>query len=49
MTDIIDRLNARIARDQASDREVARLAGMTIEEFDADTTAPDPADEEATR
>ena len=43
MTDIVDRIAARIARDQASDREVARLTGQTIEEYDADTTAPDQA------
>jgi len=39
---IIRNLDARIARNQASDREVARLSGMTIEEYDADVTAPDP-------
>jgi hypothetical protein len=39
---IIDDLNAKIARDRASDDEVARIAGVTPAEFDADTTAPDP-------
>jgi hypothetical protein len=38
----LDTLNAKIARDHASDDEVARIAGMTVEEFDADTTAADP-------
>jgi hypothetical protein len=32
---------ARIEADRQSDAEVARLTGQTIEEFDADTTAPD--------
>jgi len=36
MTIILDQLNERIAR------ELARLTGQTIEEFDADVTAPDP-------
>ena len=39
---IIDELNAKVARDRASDDEVARIVGMTPEEFDADTTAADP-------
>ena len=39
---IVDELNAKIERDRASDAEAARLAGMTPEEFDADTTVPDP-------
>jgi hypothetical protein len=39
---IIDELDAKIARDRASDDEVARIAGMTPAEFDADTTAADP-------
>jgi hypothetical protein len=38
---IIDELNARIERGKASDREAAKLAGMTIEEYDTDTTAVD--------
>ena len=42
MTIILDQLNERIARLQASDIELAQLTGQTIEEFDADTTAPDP-------
>ena len=35
-------LDARCARKRAGDEEVARLVGMTVKEFDADTTAPDP-------
>jgi len=42
VTIILDQLNERIARRQASDRELMRLTRQTIEEFDADTTAPDP-------
>lgn len=38
---IIDELNAKIERDRASDREVAKLAGITVAELDADTTALD--------
>ena len=34
----------RLARRQASDRELVRITGQAIEEFDADTTAPDPRD-----
>ena len=41
MTDLIAKLNAKIEQGKASDREVARLAGMTVAEFDADTTARD--------
>jgi hypothetical protein len=41
---IIDTLNAKIDLNRASDDEVARIVGMTVEEFDADTTAPDPTD-----
>ena len=40
--DILNGLDAYCARKRASDEEVARLVGMTIAEFDADTTAPDP-------
>ena len=36
---------SKINQRQASDREVARLVGMTIEQFDADTTAPDEREE----
>ena len=39
---LIAHLDAICARNRASDEEVARLAGMTVAEFDADTTAPDP-------
>ena len=37
-------INGRADRRRASDAEVARLSGVTIEQFDADTTAPDPLD-----
>ena len=46
---LIDQLNARIVRNQASDREVARLSGMTIAEYDTDVTAPDPLRDAAER
>ena len=38
---LIDKLNKRIEQGQASDRAVAQAAGVTLREFDADTTAPD--------
>lgn len=38
---IVEKLNAKVARDQASDDEVARIAGMTAEEYDEDVTQPD--------
>ena len=44
--DILNGLDAIRARNRASDEEVARLAGMAIAEFDADTTAPDPGAQE---
>ena len=37
-------LDRRTQQRRASDREVARLTGQTIAEYDADTTAPDPVD-----
>jgi len=40
---IIDTLNAKVARDRASDEELARIVGVTPAELDADTTAADPA------
>ena len=43
---LLTHLDAYCARNRASDEEVARLAEMTIAEFDADTTAPDPGAEE---
>ena len=43
---LLAQLDARCARKRASDEEVARLAGMTIAEFDADTTALDPGAEQ---
>jgi len=46
ITDFLAQLDARVARKRASDDEVARLAGMTVAEFDADTAAPDPGAEE---
>ena len=46
ITDFLTQLDTRCACKRASDEEVARLAGMTIAEFDADTTAPDPGAEE---
>jgi len=39
---IIDDLNAKIERDQASDRELSRITGLPVGEIDEDTTAPDP-------
>ena len=48
-TDLIDRLNTYCDRGRASDRKLARLSGQTIEEFDADTTAPDPTGDLAER
>jgi len=44
--ELMDQVNRRAEARRASDREMARLAGMTIEEFDADTTAPDPLGEQ---
>jgi hypothetical protein len=41
---IVDELNAKVARDRASDDEVARLMGYTGEEMDADMTRLDHAD-----
>lgn len=38
---IIDDLNRARERRQASDREVAKLVGMTVEKLDEDTTQPD--------
>jgi len=46
ITDLLAQLDACRERNRASDEEVARLAGMTVAEFDADTTAPDPVGEE---
>lgn len=43
-TNIVDKLNAKVARDQASDDEVARIAGMTQDEYAADVTRLDHAD-----
>jgi len=46
---IIDDLTAKCNRKRASEDEVARLAGMTPAEFDADTTAPDPLEARASQ
>jgi hypothetical protein len=43
---IIDQLNAKMERDRASDAEVARIVGMTVEEYDADVTRLDHADDQ---
>lgn len=43
MATTMQRLNMRIARQQASDQELARLLGITLEQLDRDTTAPDPS------
>ena len=42
MADVITRRDTR----RGGDREAAKLAGMTISEFDADTTAPDQCQDE---
>ena len=42
MTIILER--HQLDKRRSSDRELARLTEQTIEEFDADTTAPDPRD-----
>jgi len=41
MSDIIDRLNNRIERNKASERELARIVGTTVEAMDAETTQVD--------
>ena len=46
---LLTHLDAYCARKRTSDDEVAHLAGLTIAEFDADTTAPDPGEEEQAR
>ena len=38
---LIAKLNDRIEQGQASDRAVAQAAGVTVEQFSADTTEPD--------
>jgi len=43
---LLAQLDARCAEKRASDEEVARLAGMTPDGFDADATAPDPVEDE---
>ena len=43
--ELMDQINRRAAERRASDRAIAEAAGMSIEEFDADTTAPDPRED----
>jgi len=38
----MEQISRKREAERASDREVARLSGVTVEEFDADTTAADP-------
>ena len=40
--DFLDKLNAKIERNRASDREVAKAVGTTVAAMDRDITAPDP-------
>lgn len=42
LTDWYDKELAKIARAKASDAELARIAGMTLAEFDSDCSQPDP-------
>ena len=45
---LMAQINKRAADRRASDREIARLSGVSVAELDADTTAPDPrAEDEA--
>lgn len=39
---LVDRLGTRIARQQASDGELAGILGIDVADLDEDTTAPDP-------
>jgi len=43
---LVERLNGRVARGKASDRELARAVGWTVAKLDANTTARDPRVEE---
>lgn len=45
--DFLDSLNRRAERRRASDRAVARAAGITVAELDQDTTRPDESGETA--
>jgi len=45
---LVERLNARVARGKASDRELARRTGRTVAKFNADAIACDPRVEEET-
>jgi len=45
--EMMERIERRREQERASDRAIAALSGMTIEEFDADTTAPDPRENDA--
>lgn len=43
---LMEQINHKREAERASDLEIARLSGVTIEEFDADTTAPDPLEDD---
>jgi len=43
--EFLDGLAQRIERNQASDRVVAKAAGVTVRELDQDTTRPDDSQE----
>ena len=43
---LIGQIERKRERERADDRAIAEAVGMTIEEFDADTTAPDPRPDE---
>jgi len=40
--EMMERIESRREQERASDKAIAALSGMTIDEFDADTTVPDP-------
>jgi len=44
--EMMERIERRREQERASDKAIAALSGMTIHEFDADTTAPDPRENE---
>ena len=39
---LVERLNGRVTRGKASDRELTRRTGLTVAKFNADATALDP-------
>jgi len=47
--EMMERIERRREQERASDKAIAALSGMTIEEFDADTTALDPRENEDRR